>query len=101
MADRPDIEKGYQPDPGGDPDGSSGPSSAGGLSKDRARLYAGASIGALLTAFALLNLDDVKVHWIIGTWHTPLFVVIVIAFFCGLAVDRLILRAQRRRAKGD
>jgi uncharacterized integral membrane protein len=99
MTDASDIQRGHPPDAGGDPDGTAATSAGTGLSKDRARLYAGALIGALLIAFAVLNLDDVKVHWIIGTWHTPLFVVIVIAFFCGVAVDRLILRAQRRRAK--
>jgi uncharacterized integral membrane protein len=97
MADRADIDKDYPPVSGGDPE----TTERHGLSKDRARLYAGAVIGALLTAFALLNLDDIKVHWLIGTSHTPLFIVIVIAFLCGLAVDRLIVRAQRRRAKVD
>jgi uncharacterized integral membrane protein len=97
MTDGADIDKGYPPISDGDPE----TTEHRGLSKDRARLYAGAVIGALLTAFALLNLDDVKVHWLIGTWHTPLFIVIVIAFVCGLAVDRLIVRAQRRRAKVD
>jgi|ERR1700722_19096683 uncharacterized integral membrane protein len=97
MTDGSDIDKGYPPISDGDPETTEGR----GLSKERARLYAGGVIGALLTAFALLNLDDVRVHWLIGTWHTPLFVVIVIAFFCGLAVDRLIVRAQRRRAKVD
>jgi uncharacterized integral membrane protein len=97
MADRADIDKDYPPIADGDPE----TTEHRGLSKDRARLYASAVIGALLTAFALLNLDDVKVHWLIGTSHTPLFIVIVIAFLCGIAVDRLIVRAQRRRAKVD
>jgi uncharacterized integral membrane protein len=96
MTDGSDIDKGYPPISDGVPE----TTEPRGLSKERARLYAGGVIGALLTAFALLNLDDVRVHWLIGTWHTPLFVVIVITFFCGLAVDRLIVRAQqRRRAK--
>jgi uncharacterized integral membrane protein len=95
MTDGSDIDKGYPPISDGDPE----TTEHRGMSKDRARLYAGAVIGALLTAFALLNLDDVKVHWLVGTSHTPLFIVIVIAFLCGLAVDRLIVRAQRRRTK--
>ena len=99
MADGSDIKAGYQPEPR---DGQNDtPNTGSGLRKDRARLYAGGLIGALLTAFALLNLDDVRVHWVIGTWHTPLFIVIVIAFLCGFAVDRLILRAKRRRAKAE
>jgi hypothetical protein len=101
MADGSEIETGTQPGTGGDGPGSLPPGSTGGPRKDRARLYAGASIGALLTAFALLNLDDVKVHWIIGTAHTPLIIVVAIAFLCGVALDRLILRVKRRRAKLD
>ena len=54
-----------------------------------------------MAAFALLNLDDVKVHWIVGTSRPPLFFVIVIAFLGGVAVDRLVLRAKRKRANPD
>jgi uncharacterized integral membrane protein len=61
------------------------------------RLLAGVVIGALLTAFALLNLDDVTVHWIVATGQTPLIVVIVVAFALGILVDRLLLRARRKR----
>ena len=68
--------------------------------RERARLAAGAVVGALLTAFALLNLDGVKVHWIVGTGQTPLIVVIAVAFACGMALDRLLVRVRRRRA-GD
>jgi uncharacterized integral membrane protein len=65
--------------------------------RERRRLVAGAIIGALVTAFALLNLDDVKVHWLVTTGHTPLIVVIVLAFVLGAIGDRLLLRARRKR----
>lgn len=66
--------------------------------RDRARFIAAAIIGALVAAFALLNLDDVKVHWIVASGQTPLILVIVLAFALGMAVDRLfIVRARRRR----
>jgi uncharacterized integral membrane protein len=61
-------------------------------------LAAAAVVGALVTAFAVLNFNDVKVHWLVATGQTPLIVVIVLAFGLGGAVDRLLLvRARRRR----
>ena len=33
-------------------------------------------LAALGGVFAALNLDDVGVNWILGTWQTPLIVVI-------------------------
>lgn len=65
--------------------------------RERARLAVGLVVGALLTAFALLNLDGVKVHWIVGTGQTPLIVVIAVAFACGMALDRLLVRVRRHR----
>jgi len=63
-----------------------------------ARVGAAALIGALIAAFALVNLNDVKVHWIISTGKTPLIVVIVLAFLLGIVADRLLLiRAKRKR----
>jgi uncharacterized integral membrane protein len=71
--------------------------------RDRARLLAAGVIGALVAAFALLNLDDVKVHWLFATAQTPLILVIVLAFLLGVVVDRLlVLRARRRqRARAE
>ncbi len=66
--------------------------------RDRPRLIAAAIIGAVVAAFALLNLDDVRVHWIVATGQTPLILVIVLAFLLGMAADRLfVVRAKRRR----
>lgn len=49
---------------------------------------------ALAVVFALVNLDRVKVDWIVGSSHTPLIVVIAVAFGLGIATGWL---AQRRR----
>lgn len=69
-----------------------------GTRRERARLAAAAVVGALVTAFAVLNFNDVKVHWLVAAGQTPLIVVIVLAFGLGGAVDRLLLvRARRRR----
>jgi uncharacterized integral membrane protein len=66
--------------------------------RDRSRLVAATVLGALIAAFALLNLDDVKVHWIVTTGQTPLIIVVIVSFLLGIGVDRLlILRAKRRR----
>jgi uncharacterized integral membrane protein len=65
--------------------------------RQRARLISAAVLGAVVTAFALLNLDDVKVHWLIATGQTPLIVVIAFAFLLGVLVDRLVIRAKRKR----
>lgn len=67
----------------------------------RARMVAAALLGALVAIFALLNLDDVKVHWLFATGRTPLIVVIVLAFVLGAALDRLFVIRGRRRSHSD
>ena len=66
-------------------------------SRQRARVIAAGVVGAVVAAFALLNLNDVRVHWLFATGHTPLIVVIAFAFLLGVIVDRLALRATRKR----
>ena len=65
--------------------------------RERARLIAAVVIAALLTAFAVLNVNDVKVHWIITTGQTPLIIVIVVSFLLGIVIDRLLVVRSRRR----
>jgi len=66
--------------------------------RDNARLIAAALIGGVVAVFALLNLNDVKVHWLIASGQTPLIIVILIAFGLGMAADRLfVIRARRKR----
>lgn len=67
----------------------------------RRRAIAAAVLGAIVVAFAVLNFNTVKVHWLVTTGHTPLIVVIVFAFALGIGVDRLlILRGKRKRRQG-
>lgn len=54
--------------------------------RERARLVASFVLGALAVLFAVLNLDDVQVNWIIGTWDTPLIVVIALSLLVGSAI---------------
>ncbi len=67
--------------------------------RDRTRIIAAVIIGGLVTAFALLNLNDVKVDWLIGTGQTPLIVVIALAFALGILTDRLVIFRARRRQR--
>jgi uncharacterized integral membrane protein len=62
------------------------------------RVIAGGVVGAIVVVFAVINLNDVKVHWLIATGQTPLIVVIALAFLLGIVADRLLLaRAKRKR----
>jgi uncharacterized integral membrane protein len=65
--------------------------------RDRARLIAAGIIGALIVVFAIVNLNQVKVHWIVTTGQTPLILVIGVAFLLGIVVDRLAIRVRRKR----
>jgi uncharacterized integral membrane protein len=67
--------------------------------RERARLISAGVLGAVVTAFALLNLGDVKVHWLVTTGRTPLIVVIALAFLLGVIVDRLVIRSRRKRGR--
>lgn len=79
------------------------PTPAGGepaLSKrERARKIASLVLIALAIAFAVLNLDEVRVHWIVTTTQTPLIIVIVVSFLAGAALMWLINRQRGQRAK--
>jgi uncharacterized integral membrane protein len=64
----------------------------------RARIAAACILGALAAAFAILNTGDVEVNWILGSWSTPLIIVIAVSFLVGVAADRLSVVRSRRRA---
>jgi uncharacterized integral membrane protein len=63
--------------------------------RQRARLVGGLALGGLGVAFAVANLAEVEVNWIVGTWDTPLIIVIAISILVGAALGYL---AARRRA---
>ena len=44
--------------------------------------------------FAALNLDEVEVNWILGTWSTPLIIVIALSMLIGAALAWLVLRRR-------
>jgi uncharacterized integral membrane protein len=64
-----------------------------GIDKRQIALLALAGLGGV---FAALNLDEVEVNWILGTWDTPLIIVIAISTLFGAGLGYLV--ARRRRA---
>jgi putative membrane protein len=66
--------------------------------REQARTVVAFVLGGVGAVFAVLNLDDVDVNWVFGTWSTPLIVVIALSFLLGAGVGFLV---SRRRAGGD
>jgi uncharacterized integral membrane protein len=54
------------------------------------------ALGALIVVFAVLNLKEVSVNWIIGSGRAPLIIVIVVSLVVGVALGHF---AERRSAK--
>jgi len=61
------------------------------------RLVAAGILGVLAVVFAVINLEEVEVDWLIGSWQTPLIVVIVVSMLLGAGIDRLLVRRARKR----
>jgi uncharacterized integral membrane protein len=64
--------------------------------REWARTSAFVLLAVLITLFAVLNLDQVKVHWIVGSGNAPLIIVIVISLLVGIVLTHF---AERRAAK--
>ena len=64
--------------------------------RERSRTIALLLLAILITLFAVLNLDEVKVDWIVGSGHAPLIIVIVISLLIGIALSHF---SQRRYGK--
>jgi uncharacterized integral membrane protein len=47
-------------------------------------------LGLVLVLFAVLNTDEVSVDWILGSWQTPLIVVILLVGVLGFAIGWLV-----------
>jgi uncharacterized integral membrane protein len=52
-------------------------------------------LAALGGVFAVVNLDEVEVNWILGTWETPLIIVIAISMVIGAGLGYLATRRRR------
>jgi uncharacterized integral membrane protein len=53
----------------------------------------------VVVVFALLNLQGVTMHWLVGTTHTPLIVVVALAGLIGAAVG-FVLGRRAQTSKG-
>ena len=54
-------------------------------------------LAGLFIAFALLNLTDVRVDWILGSGRAPLIIVIIVSLLIGVVFTYLAERLTRRR----
>lgn len=66
--------------------------------KAQAKTIAAALLAALLTLFAVLNGQTVRVHLVFTTAHLPMIAVIAVCALIGIAVGWLI--GRRRAARG-
>jgi uncharacterized integral membrane protein len=64
--------------------------------RSRARQVGVLVLVGLGVAFAVLNLDKVGVNWIVGTWRTPLIVVIAVSMLVGATAGFLVGRRRER-----
>jgi uncharacterized integral membrane protein len=68
--------------------------------RDRKELARGGALLVLVgvfIAFALLNLKDVRVDWILGSGQAPLIIVIVISLLVGIVLTYFGERLSHRR----
>jgi uncharacterized integral membrane protein len=56
------------------------------------RQIAALVLAGLGIAFAALNLDEVDVNWLLGTWETPLIIVIALSMVVGAGLGFLAAR---------
>ena len=54
-------------------------------------------ISLVAIVFALLNLNEVEVHWAFGSGKAPLIIVIVISLLVGIVLTYFAERLSRRR----
>ncbi len=66
---------------------------------EQARTGALVFLAVLATLFAVLNIDEVKVHWIVGSGRAPLIIVIVISLLAGIVLSYFADRLTRKRRR--
>jgi lipopolysaccharide assembly protein A len=65
--------------------------------RDRARTIAVGILVALAAIFALVNLDEVRVHFLFGSAEMPLIFVIVGCLLIGAAIGAFLTRRGAKR----
>jgi uncharacterized integral membrane protein len=77
--------------------GSSAAGPEGRSRREQARTGAWVILAVVITLFAVLNTEEVKVNWIIGSGHVPLIIVIVISLLVGIILTHFAERRAGRR----
>jgi len=57
------------------------------------------ALSVLVTLFAVLNLEEVRVDWIVGSGHAPLIIVIVVSVLVGILLTYGAERVTRKRRR--
>ena len=65
--------------------------------REQARAATTLILTVLITVFAVLNFNDVKVKWIFGTSKAPLTIVIVISLLVGIVLTYIVDRRGGKR----
>jgi uncharacterized integral membrane protein len=65
--------------------------------RDTARTAGLVVLAILITLFAVFNLDQVKVNWIVGSGRAPLIIVIVISVLVGIVLTYAAERIHRKK----
>jgi uncharacterized integral membrane protein len=63
------------------------------------RLVLAGLLGGLAVAFALLNTGHVEVDWILGSWSTPLIVVIIVSLLVGALLGFTLAKRAGRSGR--
>lgn len=67
--------------------------------RELARAVAIAVLAILITLFAVFNLDQVKVSYVVGSGKAPLIIVIVISALVGIVIAYIAQRLPRKRRR--
>ncbi len=70
---------------------------SGRSNREAARIVAAVVLAALMIAFVVDNTHDVRVGYVFGDHSTRLIYVLVITAVIGALLDRLWIRARRKR----
>jgi uncharacterized integral membrane protein len=65
--------------------------------REKTRAAAMALLAVVMTLFAVLNVKDVKVNWIVGSSRAPLIIVIAISLLVGIVLTHFAERRTRKR----
>lgn len=65
--------------------------------RDQARTLALVVLAVIVTLFAVLNTNEVKVNWIVGSGRAPLIIVIVVSLLVGIILTHFAERRAARR----